>query len=479
MKQVLSQQVKITQNLVMTPQLQQSIKILQLSRQELIEKIKEEIESNPICEEENSFDSEHLNSENEDFESFSKDNGNSEALNDFDWETFQENMSFVSYNSKFSHKERMEDEINFENMISKATTLEEYLMWQIRMTDLPQEDLLIAEYLIYNINEDGYLDVSLEEVSKIFNKDIEDIKKVLKEINFLDPVGIGALNLSHCLLIQLEFNQIDDPLAKNIIKNHLNLIQNKNITQLSKIYNVTEEKILQVIDLINTLEPKPARLFKGSTVQTIIPDVYVVKRGNDFVIILNDDGIPKFRINEEYVESLLKKSSKKEVKEYLIEKVKNAKWLLKSIEQREKTIYKVVECILKFQRDFFEKGINYLKPLILKDIADELGLHESTISRTTHNKYISTPHGIFELKFFFNKGLSSTNGNEVISSKVVMEKIKELINSEPPDKPYSDDKISKILKEKYDINIARRTVAKYREQMKILSSSKRKKLNKN
>ena len=206
MKQVLSQHVKITQNLVMTPQLQQSIKILQLSRQELIEKIKEEIESNPICEEENIHEPEYLNQENDDFENLNRDNGNNEAINDFDWDIYQENMSFVSYNSRYSYKEKMEDEINFENMISKSTTLEEYLMWQIRMTNLSPEDLPVAEYLIYNINEDGYLDVSLEEVSKIFDKDIEHINKILREINFLDPVGIGALNLSHCLLIQIEFN---------------------------------------------------------------------------------------------------------------------------------------------------------------------------------------------------------------------------------------------------------------------------------
>ncbi len=474
MKPVLTQTLKVSQNLVMTPQLQQSIKILQLSRQELIEKIKEEIETNPVCEED-SF-SQEVEEEREDFVASGS---NSEAVNDFDWESYGENASFITYNFKFSHKERLEEDIDFENMVSKDSSLEEYLIWQIRMTDLKEEDLPIAEYLIYNLNEDGYLDIEIEEVAKYFSVDKERVENVLKKINFLDPVGIGAKDLSHCLLIQMEFNNIKDELAESIIKNHLSLVQNKNIQQLARIYNVNEERILEVIELINSFEPKPARLFRTGVVQTIIPDVYVYKKGDDFVIVLNDDGIPRFRINEEYVNMLLQKSNKKEVKEYLIEKVKNAKWLLKSIEQRERTIYKVVECLIKFQRDFFEKGINHLKPLVLRDIADELGLHESTISRTTHNKYISTPHGIFELKFFFNKGISSYSGNDVISSKVVMEKIKEIINSEPPDKPYSDEKISKILKEKYNINLARRTVAKYREQMKILSSSKRKRLNNN
>ena len=220
MKQVLSQHLKISQNLVMTPQLQQSIKILQLSRMELIEKIKEEIESNPICEEESPFENEFETIDIEkDSESITPpENGNfNEALNDFDWELYQENMSFVSYNSKYAHKEKIDEDVNFENIVSKQTTLEEYLMWQIRMTDLPEEDLKIAEFLIYNINEDGYLEVSLEEVSATFNRDINDVKKILKEINFLDPVGIGALNLSHCLLIQMEFNKVKDNLAEDSV----------------------------------------------------------------------------------------------------------------------------------------------------------------------------------------------------------------------------------------------------------------------
>ena len=474
MKPTLTQNLKLKQSLVITPQLQQSIKILQLSRQELIEKIKEEIETNPVCEEMLYSEEENLEEpiDGKDTQEFSK------AISEFDWDAYTENSSFFSYNFKYSHREKKDENIDFENMISRGDTLEEYLLWQLRMTDISEEEFKIGEYLIYNIREDGYLDVKVEEVAEKFNVSKEKVEEILKKINFLDPVGIGAKDLVHCLLIQMEFHKIEDELAKDIVKNHLNLLQNKNIQQLAKIYNVEPSRIEEVISIINSLEPKPARLFSKSQPQTIIPDVYVYKRGDDFVIVLNDDGIPKFKINEEYVNKLLNKYSKKEVKEYLVEKVKNAKWLLKSIEQRERTIYKVVECLIKFQREFFEKGVQYLKPLVLKDIAEELGLHESTISRTTHNKYISTPHGIFELKFFFNKGINSFTGDEVISSKVVMERIKEIINSEPPDKPYSDEKISKILKEKYNINIARRTVAKYREQMKILSSSKRKKFKK-
>ena len=473
MKPTLTQTLKVKQSLIITPQLQQSIKILQLSRQELIEKIKEEIETNPVCEEDFYPEtSEEIESE----ESIPED-GRDKLMENFDWDAFAENSSFFSYENRYSHRERKDEDVDFENMVSKETTLEEYLLWQLRMTDISEEDLKIGEYLIYNIDEDGYLDVEVEDVAKKFNVSIEKVEEILRKINFLDPVGIGAKNLADCLLIQMEFNNIDDELARDIVKNNLNLLQNKNLKQLAKIYNVDEERINKAIEIINSLEPKPARLFSHTPAQTIIPDVYVYEKDGDFIIVLNDEGIPKFRINEEYVNKLLEKYDKKEVKEYLIEKVKNAKWLLKSIEQRERTIYKVVECIVKFQREFFEKGINYLKPLVLKDVADELGLHESTISRSTHNKYISTPHGIFELKFFFNKGLSSTSGDEFVSSKVVMEKIKEVISSEPADKPYSDEKISKILKEKYNINIARRTVAKYREQMGILSSSKRKKIN--
>ncbi len=472
MKQVLTTNLKISQNLVMTPQLQQSIKVLQLSRIELIDTIKEEMEINPVIEEER-FSNEESFDEIAEFENSASNNEeyNSKAVEDMDWKSYFENIAYASFNKYPANFQ--EETPDFEKFTSKKQTLEEYLLWQFKMAHNNEEDLKIAEYIVYNLNKDGFLVVTEEEIAKELNVTEEDVKRVLKTINFLDPVGIGAKDFREAILIQMEFYNCDNEIAKDILKNNLKLLENKNIKTLAKIYNISEKEVFDIIELIHSFEPRPARNYSSEIAQTIIPDVYVYKKGDDYTIVLNDDGIPKFRINEEYVK-MLAKEKKENIKQFLQEKVNNAKWLLRSIEQRERTIYKVVESLLKFQREFFDKGPSYLKPLILKDVAEDLNLHESTVSRTTNNKYISTPHGIFELKYFFSTGISSSDGSDDFSTRVVMEKIKNIVENEPPHKPYSDEKISEILEKEHNIKIARRTIAKYRSQMNILPSSKRK-----
>jgi len=471
MKQVLSTNLKITQNLVMTPQLQQSIKILQLSRLELIDTIKEEMEINPVLE-----DDRYSNEESLDdlpvFESESTDNGSEKAIEEMDWNNYFENIAYASFNR--AAPASSEESVDYERFVSKKQTLEEYLLWQFQMTHHTIEEIEIAEYVIYNLDKDGFLQVSCEEIAEEFSTSKENVAKIIKKINFLDPVGIAARNLQDAILIQMEFYGTENELAKKILLENINLLENKNVKALAKIYEISEESVLDIVKVINSFEPRPARNFRTDFVQTIIPDVYVYKKENDYHIVLNDDGIPRFRINEEYVK-MLSLEKKENVKKFLQEKVNNAKWLLRSIEQREKTIYKVVESLIKFQRDFFDKGPSHLKPLILKDVAEELNLHESTVSRTTNNKYISTPHGIFELKYFFSTSIGSSDGTDDFSTRVVMEKIKKIVDSEPENKPYSDEKISEILSIKHNIKIARRTVAKYRTQLNILPSSKRKK----
>ncbi len=471
MKQVLTTNLKQTQNLVMTPQLQQSIKILQLSRMELIETIKEEMEINPVLEDEK-FSSEESFEETGNFDD-NQGTGNDKAIEEMDWSSYFENIAYASFNKQPVNT--LDDTPDFERFSSKKQTLEEYLLWQFRMTEHTPEEFTVAEYIIYNLDKNGYLKLTIEEIKNEFGIEENKIKKLIKKINFLDPVGIAATSLQEAILLQMEFFGCDNEIAKDIIKNNIKFLENKNIKTLSKIYNVSDNEILEVIKVINEFEPRPARNYRVDMVQTIIPDVYVYKKGVDYVIVLNDDGIPKFRINEEYVK-MLTREKKIDVKKFLQEKVNNAKWLLRSIEQREKTIYKVVESIIKFQRDFFDKGPSFLKPLILRDVAEELELHESTVSRTTNNKYISTPHGIFELKYFFSTGISSSNGGDDLSTRVVMEKIRNLLKDEPADKPYSDEKISEILDREHGIKLARRTVAKYRAQMNILPSSKRKRI---
>ncbi len=470
MKQILTTNLKMTQNLVMTPQLQQSIKILQLSRLELIETIKEELEINPVLEDDRISTLETTENTDEFSSEFSS-NGNDKAVEEMDWNNYFENIAYASYNR--APAIASEETPDYERFVSKKQTLEEYLLWQFRMTKHTEQEIEIAEYIIYNLDRDGFLKVSNEEVAKEFSVPMEYVDNIIKKINFLDPVGIATKNLQEAILVQMEFFNCKNDLAKKILTENINLLENKNIKTLSKIYNVSREEILEIVKIINSFEPRPARNFRTDFVQTIIPDVYVYKKDNNYHIVLNDDGIPRFRINEEYVKMLSAKK-KEDVKKFLQEKVNNAKWLLRSIEQREKTIYKVVETLIKFQKDFFDKGPSNLKPLILKDVAEELNLHESTVSRTTNNKYISTPHGIFELKYFFSTSISSSDGNDDFSTRVVLEIIKNIIESEPENKPYSDEKISEILSEKHNIKIARRTVAKYRTQLNILPSSKRK-----
>ena len=475
MKQVLSTNLKISQHLVMTPQLQQSIKILQLSRMELIDTIKEEMEINPVLEDEKYSSEESLN-ELSDLERLSGDNGSGtvsdKAVEEMDWNNYFENIAYASYNRQPSIPS--ENSVDYERFVSRKQTLEEYLLWQFQMTEHRKEEFEIAEYIIYNLDRDGFLKVTKEEIAEEFSTDIENVSKIIKKINFLDPVGIATTNLQEAILVQMEFYQCENELVKKILSENINLLENKNIKAIAKIYEITEEEVLEIVKIINSFEPRPARNFRTDFVQTIIPDVYVYKKDDDYHIVLNDDGIPKFRINEEYVK-MMAMEKKEDVKKFLQEKVNNAKWLLRSIDQREKTIYKVVQSLIKFQRDFFDKGHSYLKPLILKDVAEDLNLHESTVSRTTNNKYISTPHGIFELKYFFSTSIGSSDGTNDFSTRVVMEIIKNIVDSEPENKPYSDEKISDILSEKHNIKIARRTVAKYRAQLNILPSSKRKK----
>jgi RNA polymerase sigma-54 factor len=288
-----------------------------------------------------------------------------------------------------------------------------------------------------------------------------------------DPIGVCARNLSECLLIQANYFELDDTIVIEIITNHLNHLENKNYKAICKVLKTNIEDIISAVNVIIGLDPRPGLQFLDEEPQYITPDIYVYKLDGNFVIMLNDDGMPKLRVNPFYRSAV--KNGKKmpdNVKDYVQEKMRSATWLIRSIHQRQKTIYKVMESILKFQRVFFDKGIEHLKPMVLRDVAEDIEMHESTISRVTTNKFVHTPRGIFELKYFFNSSIRSVEG-DALASASVQEKIRLIIESENPQRPYSDDKISKLLKEA-NINIARRTVAKYREIMKVLPSSKRK-----
>jgi RNA polymerase sigma-54 factor len=315
--------------------------------------------------------------------------------------------------------------------------------------------------------------LNIEDIAEMCDSSSENVENFLFKIQSFDPVGVCARGLRECLLIQAKHLGLDNTIVTSIINNHLNHLENKNYKAIAKALKIDIDEVISSVKIIKSLEPRPGREFSDTAPQYIIPDIFVYKQDNEYLIVLNDDGMPKLCLNSLY-KSTLKTSGAftGKARDYLEEKMRSASWLIRSIHQRQKTIFKVVESILGFQREFFDKGVEYLKPMVLRDVAQDIEMHESTISRVTTNKYVYTPQGIFELKFFFNSSISCLDGR-TISSASVQEKIKQIIKSENPKNPFSDDQIAGILSES-NINIARRTVAKYREIMRVLPSNKRK-----
>lgn len=478
----LRQQLKLSQQLVMTPQLQMAIKLLQLPQLELIEHIRQELETNPALEEAQEsgleMSAEQTRDLAEDLAKTTVDTPLEEVRieekikDDYtEWEAYFDDYSGPG---KTRYEGEEKEAPKFESFIAKKDSLEDHLLWQLLMTGPTEKEEGIGSAIIGNINRDGYLESDIEEIAKISEATTEEVEAVLKKIQTFDPVGIASRDLAECLLIQLRHLNIEDELVEAIIADHLKNLENRNIKAIAKALKVELDDVVSAINVIKSLEPKPARGFHDEDPIYIVPDIYVYKHEDDFVIMMNDDGMPRLHINSFYKQAASKGGGiSSGAKEYLQEKIKSASWLIKSIQQRQKTIYSVMDSIIKFQREFFEKGVAYLKPMVLRDVALDINMHESTISRVTSNKYAYTPQGIFELKYFFNSSINRVHG-EAIASAAVLEKIKQIIESEDPKNPFSDDKIAQLLKTEANVDIARRTVAKYREMMKILPSNKRK-----
>lgn len=468
----LKQSLSLNQQLIMTPQLQQAIKLLQLSRLELLETITQEMETNPVLEEQ-TFD------EGDDEKELEADGTETDqivpevtikenARDEVDWEAY-----LSEYNTGWAESPYEDKAITpFENFTAQKTSLNSHLLWQLNMSNLREPQKEIGIHIIGNLDDDGYLEISIEELSQITGRPLEEVKETLELIQKFDPVGVAARDTRECLLIQARFHNLENTLVEKIILDHMDKLENKKYDQIAKTLGVPLEDVLSAVSIITGLEPKPGRKYNDEETIYISPDIYVFKVGDDFEIVLNEDGLPKLRINPYYREILsLKDAVTDGSREYIQDKLKSALWLIKSIHQRQKTIYRVTESIVRFQKEFLEKGIAYLKPLVLRDVADDIQMHESTISRVTTNKYVHTPQGVFELKFFFNSAINSLDG-ESVASESVKEHIKNIIKSENKAKPYSDQEIGYILK-KFNINVARRTVAKYRESLRILPSRKR------
>ena len=473
----LKQQLKLTQQLIMTPQLQMAIKLLQLSRLELMDVIRQEIEENPALEEiqegiveEKSVEVTTRESDTPDSSEIKEVTIDDRLHEEVDWANYLD-----EYNSagKTHFESEKKDRPGFETFLASRTTLRDHLLWQLAMTDPTHEQEIIGSLIVGNLDEKGYLDETVEGIAERSDIDPQKVADVLALLQTFDPIGICARNLKECLLIQVRHFKIDNTLVTRIINDHLNHLENKNYKAISSALKVSIDKIVAAVEIIKGLEPRPGREFSEEEPIYITPDIYVYKMEGEFVIMLNDDGMPKLRVNNFYKQAVMKgQAVSAQTREYIQEKFRSATWLIRSIHQRQKTIYKVMESIMRFQRDFFEHGVTHLKPMVLRDVADDIEMHESTISRVTTNKYAFTPQGIFELKYFFNSSIKRVHGESVASASV-QEEIRRIIAGENSKKPYSDKKIEMILKEA-NIDIARRTVAKYREILGVLSSSKRK-----
>jgi RNA polymerase sigma-54 factor len=398
--------------------------------------------------------------------------GTGEGSDEFDWENYLENSNLIPFQKS---SQDGEERPSFENFLTKRTTLTDHLQWQLQLSRFTDQEHQAGIWIIGNLDEDGYLKITLEDICLETSLPMSVVEGVLRKIQLFDPVGVAARDLKECLLIQLEQLSPRDPLAEKIVSEHLSLLKNRNYPAIAKQLGVSLDRVNRAASLISKLDPKPGKAFGGEVVQEIIPDVYVYKVEGDYVIYQNDEGIPRLRINSLYRDILNgSRLSPEGERKYIQDKLRSALWLIRSIHQRQRTIYKVTKSIVKFQREFLEKGIQALKPLVLRDVAEDIQMHESTISRVTHNKYVHTPQGIYELKFFFNAGITSTQG-ETMASETVKNLVREIIAKEDPKKPYSDEKLVQIL-QGMNIHIARRTVSKYREMMKILSSNERRKI---
>lgn len=469
----LQQHLKLSQQLVMTPQLQQAIKLLQLSRIELAEIVQQELEENPFLEE-----IEHLAQKNEGVEAH-KEMQNNEELDmksllqlNTEWEDYLGEFSSTAKQAKATH-EVQEDVYVLEARNTTSDTLSGHLLWQLHLSKLSKDDIEIGEYIIGNLSNTGYFDNTVEEVACALNVAVEDVERVLHLIQRFDPIGIAARSIRECLLIQLEVLRYDrDPILVAIIKDHLENLEQKKYKTIIKKVGISMEDLKEYLDIICMLDPKPGASFTSDDTMYIVPDIYVYQYNNDFHIILNEDGLPNVQLSNAYSDTIFNSTNDSE-KQFLQDKIRSASWLIRSLHQRQRTLHRVMESILRHQRAFFEEGPTKLKPLVLRDIADDTGMHESTVSRITTNKFVATAHGIYELKYFFNSAIEIEDGNQ-IGSESVKALIKKFITEEDSKNPLSDEKIVELLKEELHIQIARRTVAKYRIALNIPSSLKRK-----
>ncbi len=498
-------QFKLAQQLVMTPQLVQAIKLLQLSRMELVDEIRKELDGNPVLADEIAEPRGRVEAQANMPTPHAKDLPPEERIGvteherpldaaqreaekqvkEVDWEQFLENRQLQS--PVGAPRSGFDELPPIEQSLTRPNTLRDHLLWQLQMSDLVDDEKQFALLVIGNLDERGYLDLeggedgagnkrpdlTIEDLAAEAGLNPEDAEEVLKLIQRFDPLGVASRDLRECLMVQAEVLGFDE-VEKGVIRDHLHNVERRNFQAICKAMKIELDEVYEAVQEIQKLESLPARNFAEVDDKqiAITPDVYVVKDGEKWVVTDNDKGMQRLYINESLA---LKMQRDPKAKEFITEKLKSAQWLIRAIEQRRRTIIRVTECIVEKQREFLDRGVAYLKPMILRDIAAAVGMHESTISRVTSNKYVHTPQGLFELKYFFNSSISRV-ADEDIASESVKQAIKKIIIAEDKNNPLSDQAIVKMLEDQDGIKIARRTVAKYREMLGILSSSKRKKM---
>jgi RNA polymerase sigma-54 factor len=465
---------KLVQKLILTPSLQQAIKLLPMSTLELSDLLNQEMVENPMLEEVPTEDLQPADAVAQEQEKPAADAAatKGDTWDDQDYEYFFGDYLDDGYRPRAPQEVRELPPI--ENTLSTSTSLTDHLNWQLSMQS---DDPLIRDIgsaIIGNLDDDGYLVASFDELALMGPWAVTDVERALKTVQGFDPVGVAARDLQECLLLQLRHVGLEGTITEKIVMEHLRLLQNHQVPEISRKLGVSIDDLKEHIEIIRNLDPKPGSRYNPSQSQYVIPDVYIIKVEDQYVAVLNEDGLPQMRISPVYRRLLDKGSveNNDETRAYVKDKFRSALWLIKSVEQRQKTIHKVANSIINFQREFLDHGIEHLRPLVLRDVANDIGMHESTVSRVVTNKYMHTPQGVFEMKYFFHSGISSSYG-ESVSSVTIKQRIRKIIENEDPRKPLSDSKIVSIL-QREGLVLARRTIAKYREELKIPTSNQRK-----
>jgi RNA polymerase sigma-54 factor len=465
---------KLVQKLILTPSLQQAIKLLPMSTLELSDLLNQEMVENPLLEE---VPTEELQpaEQQQQAEKAEADKPATEKTDS--WDDADYDYFFGEYLDD-GYRSRQPSEVKelppIENTLSTTGSLSDHLLWQLSLQTTDELLREIGSAIVGNLDDDGYLVASVEEIAAMGEWAVADVERALQHVQTFDPIGVAARDLQECLWLQIRHVGLEGTPSEKIVTEHLRLLQNHQIPEIARKLAMTLDDLRTHVEIIRNLDPKPGSRYNPTQSQYVIPDVYIVKIEDQYVAALNEEGLPQLRISPVYRRLLDKAGgeSSDETRAYVKDKFRSALWLIKSVDQRQKTIHKVATSIINFQREFLDHGIEYLRPLVLRDVANDIGMHESTVSRVVNNKYMHTPQGVFEMKYFFHSGISSSYG-ESVSSVTIKQRIRKIIENEDPRKPLSDSKIVSIL-QKEGLMLARRTIAKYREELKIPTSNQRK-----